>query len=276
MITASDFMKEAITDTAFAGLADIVIERNAPIDDNAINRMKRDNCVIFCQTSAEPKLFEIMKALAEDCKKYVLITHRSDYEVDSTRYDRKHPAVIKWYATNVNITKPDLIPIPLGMESPGCLGYSDHPEVLLRIMQEPKTIKNLAYLNFSRTTQPERTKFAEHFEKYPWVTVKHKIPLENFIRDLYSHDFVFSPEGHGRDAHKTWEALYMGAVPIVQDSILTRSFSDLPIAIVGSDLSVITKKYLENILPEVKRNSCDKIKISYWKNRIEQDKRDLK
>jgi len=47
--------------------------------------------------------------------------------------------------------------------------------------------------------------------------------------------FVISPPGGGMDCHRTWESLYLGAVPVVLDDYLATSLTaDLPILAVRS------------------------------------------
>jgi hypothetical protein len=272
-MTPEEFLREVITDTTFANCADVVIERDGVIKREHTDRMKDGNCVVFCQTDALQKVFDVMRNLGDDCNKYILITHRSDFTIDESRYNTKHLAVVKWYAANANINRPDLVPIPLGLESPGCQGYSDHPEVLEKVLREPRKIKNLVYMNFSHTTQPKRQLWVDHFQGKPWVTEKSKTSFEEFIRDCYGHSFVLSPEGNGIDTHRTWEALYMGAIPIVQNSIFVNSFDQLPLVVVD-DVSVITKEYLENIT--LNHYCCDeKIYMSYWKERIDKDRKEF-
>jgi hypothetical protein len=275
-MTPEEFTKEVITDTTFANLADVIIERDGIIKPEHIATMKAGNCVVFCQTDSLQKVFDTMQVLGLDCKKYILITHRSDFTIDESRYNTKHPAVVKWYAANANILRPDLVPIPLGMESPGCMGYSDHPEVLEKVLKEPREIKNLVYMNFSRTTQPKRQLWVDYFQGKPWVTEKSKTPFEKFIRDCYGHSFVLSPEGNGIDTHRTWEALYMGAIPIVQRSVFIDSFRFSPLIVVD-DITAITKEYLENIAKDYMIGSYaeTEIKMSYWKSRIDKDRKEL-
>jgi hypothetical protein len=52
--------------------------------------------------------------------------------------------------------------------------------------------------------------------------------LEQYAR----HAFVLSPHGYGLDCYRTWEALFMGCIPIVKTSPLDLLYRDLPVAIV--------------------------------------------
>ena len=42
-----------------------------------------------------------------------------------------------------------------------------------------------------------------------------------------THRFVLSPPGHGLDCHRTWEAILLGAIPIVVDCAYLRAGSHL-------------------------------------------------
>lgn len=48
------------------------------------------------------------------------------------------------------------------------------------------------------------------------------LPRDLYFRRLGDSNFVVSPEGNGIDCHRHYEALMMGAVPIVEDSALVR------------------------------------------------------
>ena len=41
-----------------------------------------------------------------------------------------------------------------------------------------------------------------------------KIRVPEYLRTLGQHRFVLSPRGNGLDAHRTWEALMVGTIPI--------------------------------------------------------------
>jgi hypothetical protein len=49
---------------------------------------------------------------------------------------------------------------------------------------------------------------------------------------LRQSQFVLSPPGNGADCHRTWEALYMGAVPIVLKKFWPFQEINLPVLIV--------------------------------------------
>ena len=99
-----------------------------------------------------------------------------------------------------------------------------------------------------------------------------------YLRDMSRHKFVVSPPGNGLDCHRTWEALYLGSIPIVQNNSLKKHFEDLPIVFVD-DWNIITPEFLENEYNNKFENSdiysCyrnyEKLTIGYWKNKIQEN-----
>jgi hypothetical protein len=57
-----------------------------------------------------------------------------------------------------------------------------------------------------------------------------------FLTSLSTHPLVISPAGHGVQCHRTWEALYAGAVPVLlsEDSPVDRLYDGLPVALLSS------------------------------------------
>lgn len=97
-----------------------------------------------------------------------------------------------------------------------------------------------------------REQLVERAQKMPWakLDISHEArtsanALVNYYRELANHRFVLSPEGNGIDCYRTWESLYLGAVPIVVASICTSSFADLPI-LFTEDYSEVSEEYLED------------------------------
>lgn len=54
-------------------------------------------------------------------------------------------------------------------------------------------------------------------------------PFEKHLEEMRKSYFVISPEGAGIDCHRTWEALIVGAIPIVTRSVTAEDHSDWPI-----------------------------------------------
>lgn len=90
---------------------------------------------------------------------------------------------------------------------------------------------------------------------------------------LYAeHAFVLSPFGRGRDCYRTWEALLMGAIPIVKTSPLDAAFDGFPVVLIR-DWSEVTADNLSHWQAQHARAWDDggvdrRLTLSYWVDQI--------
>lgn len=87
-----------------------------------------------------------------------------------------------------------------------------------------------------------RTAALEHSQLVPGVKIlKHPITPKQYRDLVLRSQFVLSPPGNGPDCHRTWEALYLGATPIVHRDSWPFLEKNLPVISVG-DWSEIGEK----------------------------------
>ena len=81
--------------------------------------------------------------------------------------------------------------------------------------------------------------------------------------------FVLSPYGNGYDCHRTWEALCLGAIPIMKAPNFKELFEDLPVLNVN-EWSDITEELLKRTLNEFKERKFNykKLTRSYWTSKF--------
>jgi hypothetical protein len=108
-----------------------------------------------------------------------------------------------------------------------------------------------------------RAVLAEQFADAPWAKLEINSEqqnaddsLINFYSEISSHKFVLSPEGNGIDCYRTWECLYLGAIPIVMVSPCMSTFGQLPI-LFTNDYSEISEEYLEEKWDEMSKRRFD-------------------
>lgn len=91
-----------------------------------------------------------------------------------------------------------------------------------------------------------------------------------YYRRIAQHRFTVSPEGNGTDCWRTWEALYLKSVPIVQRSPEMEHFRDLPI-LFTDDYSELTPEYLEEQYARMLETeyAIEKLYASHWRRMIE-------
>jgi hypothetical protein len=90
----------------------------------------------------------------------------------------------------------------------------------------------------------------------------------DFTLELAATKFVVSPPGLGFDTYRMWQALIMGAIPIVESSPgFDRTYSRLPVLVVHS-LMDVTPEMLEAAYPCFLRNadnwSFEHLTQAYW------------
>ena len=144
----------------------------------------------------------------------------------------------------------------------------------------------LAVANFGMTS-PRRTAIWQALCEYPhseanrdWLHCRPNFrELGDDLSFVYEqllppYLFWLSPQGNGYDSHRTWEALYMGAVPVMERLPITRHLfddADLPVLLVD-DMTKLTKATLLAHVPRFLNVSRDysrrKLHIDYWKGVI--------
>lgn len=77
--------------------------------------------------------------------------------------------------------------------------------------------------------------------------------------------FMVSPHGVGLDCYRTWEALYLGMIPIVKTSNLDSMYEDLPVLIV-KDWTEVTPELLERTWQAFQHKEFDfrRLYMGYW------------
>jgi hypothetical protein len=243
-----------------------------------IKKVPKENSIIMCRV----RKGEILE-LFNNCKKnknnkYIVIQQSimDDGRIDKKILETMPNNVIKLYAKHVEVLHERITSIPIGRDFRNKVAYQS-----VKLNSETRTFKNLLYCNFAINTNKEnRLRIYNLFRHKNWVTqveveewMKYPISREEYIKQVHSHKFCLSPEGAGIDCFRTWEALYIKSIPIVQESIHMNAFKDLPI-LFTKDYSEITKIYLEEKYEEMLETdyNIEKLHFSCWKHLIMKDK----
>lgn len=283
-------------------LADTFIENNIP--DNRKKDILKGN-IFFIKTQL---IFDYIKTLEAYEKPFLLITASNDdhcmpYMTVPCKDENtkkmmdvflENPKLIHWYCKNPCIEHCKITPLPLGpkwqWKTIRFFGEdkSEHIRIFEQYGNRPndrfynEEKPNLLYFNFSQTTNNPlygphknvrhacKSSLKKRFEWTPSDT------FENYIKSLGTFKFCVSPPGRGIDTHRTWEALLVGAIPIVMHTSLDSTLDDLPVVFVDS-WDEITKEFLNDKYTELKtRNdySFEKLYDFYWKEIISNN-RDL-
>lgn len=199
----------------------------------------------------------------------ILLTHNGDPSVPNTyAHYLDDQKIIMWFGINCDIPPhPKFCNIPLGIANENYEhGNPDMWDEVLDILsqQKDKVKEKKIYINWG-STHTIRAVLYDFFKNKPFVMIgKHQEPRE-YLLDMAKYRFVISPFGGGLDCHRTWEALLVGSIPLVQTSTLDPLFKDLPVIIV-QNWEEITEDFLEQKYSELskKNYNFEKLYLNYW------------
>jgi hypothetical protein len=226
--------------------------------------------------SIEPFVAQVLPRLPG---KFVLVTTESDYA--PFRWFRRaaetlieSDKVAHWFCSQLDMPEPSakLTPVPVGIPYPyrndirrgrdayGARHVSRYDigafdRRLLELMRRrlPSAERELSVFGdfcLNDTCRDarygeSRTEIHRRLADNPALVFPER-PLAQF--NLYAHyarhAFVVSPHGRGYDCYRTWEAILMGAIPIVKRSPIDAVYAGFPVVIV-EDWSEITPRNLE-------------------------------
>ena len=197
---------------------------------------------------------------------YKLITHNGDLPVNgrSKQMDiLNDPNLIKWYGQNITIEHPKLQSIPIGLDR----NIGEHVYTNPDLALYPK--KNLMYVRHwgDSMVKPYRDSVRDALSRQGYKQEKY-VGITEYLIELKKAMFCPCPNGNGIDTHSMWECIYMGCVPIVEKSINTMYYTDLPVLIVDdwNKLPLLS----ESLYKEIRKKSLDKADFNYWKKLITQ------
>lgn len=162
----------------------------------------------------------------------------------------------------------DLItPLPIGLENRDKRRNgvpSDYAKLLRKGLPtfEQRDINFLVCFS-TYTNSPEREE-ALSFAKdlHGSYVVKNPVTPKRYRDLVLRSKFVISPPGNGPDCHRTWEAMYLGAIPIVKKSSWPFQHKELPVIQI-SDWDQL-QKHGDWVLPKA---HPDWMTIDYWFHR---------
>lgn len=192
------------------------------------------------------------------------------------------------FAVNAECLHPNVEGLPHGLTN-DCHDTARHPilgnqDILCDILSTEKNTKNLLYMNFNTETDirrplPMRKHIWDAFSNVDFVLKREctdkNVNLEDrkqYLQELYDSKFTLCPVGNGIDTVRLWEALYCRTIPIVMADLTMRYFDDLPILWVNNWGECFDQPYLENQYVRILNTdwNLEKLKIGFWKKRIEE------
>lgn len=265
----------------FARLADIVINNKNDFDqfDAFINRFNgaQKRCIIFIHSDFL-KDFE-KKYLPKINFYFVLISHQSDVIVDASYASLADaPFLLHWFCQNALLVHKKVTPLPIGLENQfyhnsGNVASFKKLSKKLQNGKVQKIARVVIALNFSTNPLARFNCYKAFWQKPITKELQSFISSNLYRKTILPYQFIASPSGNGVDCHRTWEAIYLGIVPLLEDNAMNRFFEslNLPLVIVSNwqDFAQKTVDELDILYRQVmQKSTLDACFIDYWQKQI--------
>jgi len=246
---------------------------------NKLSKLHDGKNIFFTKTDYLMDDFKTIEQLNNDV---ILISGNSDYTITDFHRVRMPSNIKAWFATNVIVEHPKIIPIPLGIENfePALrpehgVGYdrgkTKESFFLNYIDKKPN---EFIYSNFRCETNPHHRnsvinvcKNTEHIIwEEPTLT-----DVEFFTRIL-DFEAVFCPQGNGEgDNHRIYETLYLNRIPITTGPHVHKSLHHKFPVILIEDISLLKNyNFMREQIDIAKSKIWDKnlLDLDYWESKI--------
>jgi len=283
MATSNAQTRNYITGNDFRALAEYVVENGAY---NFAPETVMAGSIIYVEVYELGYFFNtIFPRIHEPI---ILISHNGDMPAPGAFAEYLNdPKIIMWFGQNCDIKgHPKFTPIPIGLANAKYKhGNTAIFDALLNEIElnqknglkEKKIIKDKKlkripklYVNFLSRKDPLRIYLHKFFNKQPFVTYSPRKSVAEYLAEMIQHKYTLSPFGNGLDCHRTWEALLMGSIPVVQTSTLDPLYKDLPVIIVQK-WEEITPAYLQQQYETLRHKLVkrEKLFMDYWRDLIQ-------
>ena len=221
------------------------------IDSDLLPRQRPGQSIYVCTDALIDFAINFLPQLQSP---FVLVSGDSDVPVNEPLIS--DPAIqkilsseylIHWYAQNLAAQHPKMHALPIGLdyhtmwERPGLWGIT----AISPLAQENALINNLAsspefgqrylaaYCNWHFAMgRGDRQACFDQIDKSACFFEANAVPRNSTWLRQAECMFVVSPEGAGMDCHRTWEALFLGCIPVLKRNPLTPLFEKLPVLLV--------------------------------------------
>ena len=223
--------------------------------------------------------------LPEVSQNFTLITHQGDTNITNDTYFRaisENPHLNHWFAQNCTLEHPKVTPLPIGLEDRWRHNAGALTDFKKFTKNKKKSASPLSAANnisarkaeilvgFSMGTNPDsRFKCYRALWGKPFVHEIYNAPNAHLYHKILQHSmFVASPAGNGLDCHRTWEAMYLKTVPIVEDNYMNRFFASLGLPLLcikdWTECKNWTEDFLKNTYKRIMQNTDTSALYSAW------------
>ena len=243
-----------ISGDTFRSIADFIWEEgNCTLDARTL----KPGSIVFCQSHLFSQFSK--NILKNTNVPLIVILGNSDYNFTSEdESDFDTPSFAWGLAQNMSVPVNQVEPLPIGLENAWRKnnGVKSDFDSLRRAHANKKN--RIMWTFTIGTNDQERSSATGALLRSKSADNLGPITQKEHQRALKEYSFVASPPGNGLDTHRTWEALYLGCIPIVKRSFMTETFENLglPIWVIDSyeELASLEESELEQKYKTLSKN----------------------
>jgi hypothetical protein len=232
----------------------------------------REGDLIFCQSDLLEE-FE-SRILTEIDSSVTLVLGNSDRNFSSelALFRQRYPG-LTLFAQNLDQSVVGTSPLPIGLENAWRAHHGIPRFFNVTRKQDHEKLIRIMWSFSSHTNPKERALAATWLAKCDLADKVEHLSARKHRKALSSYAFVAAPQGHGIDTHRTWEAMYVGSIPIVQRSFMTEEYEKLglPLWVIDSyeDLLDVDEMQLQRKYHELKpKFDARELWADFWFDRL--------
>ena len=257
--------KPYLSGDTLRNFSDHIFDESKSIDPKNI----KNKDIVFVNTDVIDIFFKtIFQEIKND---FVLITHNSDVNIESSHLGIIDSRVIHWFAQNLNIENKEKVSlIPIGLENLRRLKHGRR-----KWFSDPKKEKTKFILSsFNEfTNYKKRGEINSTIRDNNLIDVKKYEKVEDYFSNLQDYRFIICPEGNGLDTHRIWEGILLNTFPILKFSNFTQILQNEGIPAIyiekWEEINDFNEKDLNKIYQDLlKINTKEYILFNYWRDRI--------
>lgn len=234
-------------------------------------------CILLRSQAVEVEFRRWVDSLSESIQLAVVFGNGDEPPRESLRNalaGRGHTV----FSHNVHDGENGVVPIPLGLQNATHHKFGVVDDFLLFYDEfrnppvQPRIRDIRIYGNFSVSSNPKtRAPLKKMLTQSRFGFVEKPLSVRENRAQMLRAQFVPSPAGLGPDCYRTWEALYLGAIPVVTAGTIAESITnDLPIWVVEDwdELVGASDDELDEKFATLSSRSRKKAMFPHWQSQI--------
>lgn len=167
----------------------------------------------------------------------ILFVGDTDDEQDTYSFKSLQSQFSKIYSVNLRLETDCIFALPLGLESQS---YRSAGNLTIFLQQKNKPLRRNRSIGIllawnDQTNLAKRDSARRELRPSKEVyEVKKRIPARNIHKLMRNSFFVACPIGNGKDTHRVWESLYLGAIPVMLREANLATNSNWPIHLIDN------------------------------------------